>query len=201
MSIESLVAKIIEDTRKAASQIQQRSLTEVRTSEGMTEKAIEQIMESARDRAARSAEEQRQRMLSMAELENRKELLTTKQSLIEEAFGRAIERILSLDTEAYGAFLIDLILQAEPQGDEEILFNQKDRKRFEDGWVEGVNQRLVASGKKGSLNIARETRPIRGGVFLRRGRKEVNCSIESVILSKRNQLESAVAEILFGNGR
>jgi vacuolar-type H+-ATPase subunit E/Vma4 len=112
-----------------------------------------------------------------------------------------MERILSLDTEAYGAFLIDLILQAEPQGDEEIVFNQKDRERFEDGWIEELNQRLVAGGKKGSLKIARETRSIRGGVMLRRGRKEVNCSVESVILSKRNQLETAVAAILFGNDR
>lgn len=197
MSIESLVGKIIEDTKESSSEIQQRALGEVKTCEEIAEREVQGIMDAARERATRSASERKQRMISMAELEDRKEVLRVKQHLIEEAFGRAIEKILSLDAEAYGTFLINLILQANPEGDEEILFNQRDRDRFRTGWIKRLNQRLVKNRKKGEMRMANETRSIQGGVILRRGRKEINCSLESVIVSKRNQLETTVAGILF----
>ncbi len=136
-------------------------------------------------------------MIAMAELEDRKAVLKIKQELIEQAFGRAVEKLLSLDTEAYGSFLADLIFQANPEGDEEILFNQRDRDRLGNGWVRRMNQRLVENRRKGEMRIAHETRSIQGGAILRRGRKETNCSLESVILSKRKELEIPVAGVLF----
>jgi V/A-type H+-transporting ATPase subunit E len=197
MSIESLIHKIIEDAKKASSEIEQRALDEVKACEQEGERKAQDIMDAAKERAARSARERKQRMMAMAELEHRKEVLKTKQHLIEEAFSRTITKIVSLDTEAYGAFLKKLILQANPEGDEEILFNQRDRSRFANGWIKGLNQTLAENGKKGEMRIALEIRSIQGGAILRRGRKEINCSLDSIIASKRGQLETKVAEILF----
>lgn len=199
MSIESLVGKIIEDTKKASSEIRQRASDEVKIWEEKAEMEVQGIMDRARERAARSARERKQRMISMAELEDRKEFLRAKQEVIKEAFGRAIEKILSLDTEAYGSFLANLILQADPEGDEEILFNDRDRERFGNGWIKGLNLRLAENRGKGEMRIAKETRSIQGGAILRKGRKEINCSLESVIASKKNELETTVAGILFGD--
>lgn len=197
MSIESIVEKIIEDTKKASSEVRQRASNEVKIWEEKAEREVQGIMDAARERAARSARERKQRMISIADLEARKEFLQAKQEVIEEAFGRAIEKILSLDTQAYGAFLISLILQADPEGHEEILFNERDRERFGDGWINQLHNRLKQSKRKGEMRIAEETRSIQGGAILRRGRKEINCSLESVIVSKRNELETTVARILF----
>ncbi|NIQ37718.1 MAG: hypothetical protein GTN81_03910 [Proteobacteria bacterium] len=197
MSIESLIGRIIEDAKKASSEIEHRALAEVETCEQMAEREVQGVMDAAKERAARSAEDRKQRMITMAQLEGRKEVLKTKQKLIEEAFGKALEKILSLDTEAYGAFLIRLILQANPEGDEEVLLNQRDQERFANGWVKDLNEHLTKNKKKGEMRIAGEFRLIRGGAVLRRGRKEINCSLESVLDSKRNQLEADVAGILF----
>jgi V/A-type H+-transporting ATPase subunit E len=199
MSIESLVDKILDDTGKTAAEIERKVLEEVRDREEAAGKEIQRITEGAREKAERSMAERKQRMLSMAELEGRKTVLTVKQELIEEAFGRAIDKVLSLDPEAYGAFVINLILQADPAGDEEVALNQEDRDRLGDGWVKRLNRQLIENKKKGEMRIAGETRSIRGGVILKRGRKEVNCSIESVILSKRNQMEAKIASVLFGD--
>jgi V/A-type H+-transporting ATPase subunit E len=199
MSIESLVDKILGDTRKTAAEIERKVLEEVRDRDEAAGKEIQRITEGAREKAERSMAERKQRMLSMAELEGRKTVLTVKQELIEEAFGRAIDKVLSLDPEAYGAFVINLILQADPAGDEEVALNQEDRDRLGDGWVKRLNRQLIENKKKGEMRIAGETRSIRGGVILKRGRKEVNCSIESVILSKRNQMEAKIASVLFGD--
>jgi len=198
MSIESLVGKIIDDTRKTAAEIEQKASEEVRAREEAAEKEIQRITEDARERANRSAAELRQRMLSMAGLEGRKTVLAVKQQLIEEAFRRAIDEVVSLDPKAYGAFVINLILQADPVGDEEILLSQGDRERLGDGWIQRLNRHLVENKKRGEMRITPENRSIRGGAILKRGRKEVNCSLESVILSKRNQMEAKVASILFG---
>ncbi len=200
MSIESLVDKIIADTKKTSSEIEQKAAEEAKTCDEKTEREVQGIMDAARERAARLARERKQRMISMAELEERKEVLRVKQQVIEEAFGRALEKILSSDPVAYGAFLINLILQANPEGEEEILFNPKDRDCFGNGWIKELNQRLVKNKKKGTMRIGEETRSIQGGAILRRGRKEINCSLESVILSKRNKLEAPVAGILFRDG-
>jgi len=200
MSIESLVEKILDDTRKNAAEIERKVLEEIRVREEAAEKEIQRISSGAREKADRSMVERKQRMLSMAELEARKTVLTVKQELIEEAFGRAIDKVLSLDSENYGGFVINLILQADPVGDEEIVFNQKDRDRLGDGWVKRLNRQLIENKKRGTMKIAGDTRSIRGGAILKRGRKEVNCSIESVILSKRNQMEAKIANVLFGDG-
>jgi V/A-type H+-transporting ATPase subunit E len=199
MSIESLVGKIIDDTRRTAAEVEHKASEEIRAREEAAEKKIQQITEDARERANRSAAEHRQRMLSMAGLEGRKAVLAVKQQLIEEAFLRAIDKVVALDPKAYGAFVTDLILQADPVGDEEILLSERDRERLGDGWIERVNRRLVENKKRGEMRITPEIRSIRGGAILKRGRKEVNCSLESVILSKRNQMEAKVARMLFGD--
>ena len=197
MSVESLVDKIIADTKRTSSGIEKQASDEARAGEKETEKKVQQIMGEAKERAARLAGERRQRMIAMAELEDRKEVLRVKQELIEEAFRRAIEKILSFDVDAYGAFLVELILKAEPAGDEEILLNRKDRDRFGNGWIKQLNQRVGKTKKKGKMRVSEETRSIQGGAILRSGRKEINCSLESVILSKRADMEATVAKILF----
>ncbi len=198
MSIESLVQKIIEDARKVSSQIEQKALGEVKTCEDMAEREVQVILDTARERAVRSLAGRKQRMISIAELEDRKETLYMKQRLIEEAFSGAMKKILSFDGDAYGAFLSRLILQANPEGDEDIILNQRDRDRFGGNvWIKGLNQNLLENKKKGKMRVADETRSIQGGAILRRGRKEINCSLESVIKSKRNELETIVAGILF----
>jgi V/A-type H+-transporting ATPase subunit E len=199
MSIESLVGKIIEDARRTSSEIEERALGEVKACEAIAEREAQAVIDAARERAIHSARERKKRLISMAELENRKEILRVKQEMIEGTFEGAIERILSLDTGAYGCVLNNLIFEADPEGGEEILLNQRDRDRLGTEWLDRLNRGLGEKGRKGGMRLAKETRPIRGGAILRRGRKEINCSLESVIGSKRNALETTVAGILFGN--
>ena len=211
MSIESLVDKILDDTGKTAAEIEQKVLDEVRDREEAAEKEIQRITASAREKAARSMAERKQRMLSMAELEGRKTVLTVKQELIQEAFDRAIDKVLSLDPEAYGAFVINLILQADPVGDEEVFFNQKDKDRLGDGWVKRLNRQLIENKKKGEMRIAAEARSIRGGAILKSGRKVREGRLADVLdsqvgsvevtfvldASKRSRIDAPVESVVF----
>jgi V/A-type H+-transporting ATPase subunit E len=197
MSLEAIVNRILHDARQRAAQIEEESRAEIRSMQSQCKETVSTLQEASRKRAEKLAEEQRERMVSMAQLDIRKEVLALKQDILEMAFEKAISQLLEGDEEKYSDLLKRLVLNADPEGDEELILNQKDRERMHDGFIRVLNQTLVKAGKKGKLKLSSDSRPIKGGVILRRGRKEFNCSVESIIYAKRDELEGTVARILF----
>ena len=59
--------------------------------------------------------------------------------------------------------------------------------------VKAANARL----KNGRLTLAEETGDFAGGLILRRGSIEVNCTVELLVELSRSELSAQVAEILF----
>lgn len=49
----------------------------------------------------------------------------------------------------------------------------------------------------GMLTLSEETRPMAGGLILRDGRVETNCSFEVLIRLQRGALSAEVAQVLF----
>jgi V/A-type H+-transporting ATPase subunit E len=197
MSLEAIVNRILRDARQRAAQIEEESRAEIRSIQSQCKETVSTLQEASRKRAEKLAGEQRERMVSMAQLDMRKEVLALKQDIIEMAFEKAISQLLEGDEENYSDLLKTLVLNADPEGDEELILNQKDRERMHDGFIRVLNQTLVKGGKKGKLKLSPESRPIKGGVILRRDRKEFNCSVESIIYAKRDELDVTVARILF----
>ena len=126
-------------------------------------------------------------------MEGRKKLLAAKQELVNESFRRALEKIVSLPESEYVAFLAKLAAQASVSGDEEILLNPRDRQRLGEKLVKAVNA-LVPQGK---LSLSPETRDMAGGLILRRGSIEANCSAELLVELSQSELSAKVAETLF----
>ena len=62
-----------------------------------------------------------------------------------------------------------------------------------------VNSAAAQITGTGLLTLSEETRPIRGGFILADGPVEVNCSFETMLRVRREQLEKPAAEILFGS--
>ena len=197
MPLEAIVAKILNDARKQVSRIEGRSRATIQSIQSQCEETVRAIREASSKRAERLAEDQRRRLLSMAELDIRKEALALKQEMIETAFEKAISQLLEGDKEKYSALLKKLVLDADLKGDEELILNPNDRGGMGDALIRELNEAFLKAGKKGEMRLSPESRSIRGGVIVRRGRKEVNCSVESIIYSKRDELEAPVARILF----
>ena len=129
----------------------------------------------------------------IARMEGRKNMLSAKQELVSCSFQTALAQIVSLPEDRYVAFLAKLAAQAAVTGDEEILLNARDRKRVGEKLLQAANALLP----KGSLTLSDETRDIAGGLILRRGNVEVNCSAELLVDLSRDELSAKVAEILF----
>ena len=117
-------------------------------------------------------------------------------------------------------------MEASRTGQEQVVFSQKDRARYGKQVVTQANEILakrvaprlpedltasragalldrvvtgasaVLSGT-GMLTMAGESRPIAGGVILRDGKVETNCSFEALIRLQRGALAAQVAQVLF----
>lgn len=197
MAIEGILAKIAEDARAEAARLSgdaEREIARIRQEGDERRRRIER---EAEERASQEAEDRRKRLAVSLEREGAREILAEKQRLIESVFDRAREKIASLDAGAYRDLAVRLLREAARDGNEEVILPEGDDRIGAD-LVARVNKELGQGGKKGGLRIASERRPIGGGFILRSGRRETNCTIEAVLGTRRDELETLVARILFG---
>lgn len=140
-----------------------------------------------------AAQQREERLVSMADMERRKDLLTAKQEMVGKAFDLALEKLCSLSDDEYVAMLVKLALSAVSSGREQMIFSQKDRNRIGKAVVIAVNDALP----NGSLTLSEQTRPMHGGFILSDGAIEVNCTFETLVRLQRGEIAGEVANVLF----
>lgn len=149
----------------------------------------------ARDSAQRAetqATEHLEHLNGSSQLVCRQRVLAAKQQLIDEAFARAAQALAALPQTDY----IDLLaaLAAENgSGDEELLLSKTDRDAVGAAVVEAANAKKPGA----AFRLSEETRDTGGGLVLRRGRVELNCSFTEKLRQLRQEESSAVAQLLF----
>lgn len=197
---ERITRRILDDARDEAERITAEAAAEAaeKVKDAGNEAAAkrEQILTHAR----REAEEQKRRIIGMAELEARKELLAVKQELIKEAFERALQELAHGDDQAYLAVLRSLLLTHVERGDETVICSDRDRERIPSEFWEELNGTLAERGITGAIKLSSEPRPMQGGFILQTGGMEINCSLEALLQSRREELEPDVAALLFPGG-
>lgn len=186
----------------------------------------EKVSADILSRGEDAAVQREERLLSMAAMEGRKELLAAKQDMLDKAFDLALEKLCALPDEEYVALLAKLAAAASTTGREQLIFSQKDRTRVGKAVVTAANEILakavapklpgeVTDTKAGSildkvvtgasallagtgmLTLSEQTRPIRGGFILSDGDVEVNCAFETLVRLQRGEISGAVADVLF----
>ena len=159
--------------------------------------------EAIRRKGEQDAALRRERLVDVARLEARKTLLAAKQDLVGQAFDLALKKLLELPDQEYIALLAKLAVAASRTGREQVIFSQKDRSRYGKQAVTMANDMLAkkagprAAENAGMLTLAEESRPMAGGLILRDGRVETNCSFEVLIHLQRDTLSAEVARALF----
>ena len=99
MNAEAITSKILEDARAQAAAAlgeAQRKADDLRRRD---EAAIEEKRQQSEAQADRQAAEMRDRMLRMAELDQKKALLSVKRQVIDLAFADALERMAAMGAE------------------------------------------------------------------------------------------------------
>lgn len=142
-------------------------------------------------------EQKVQRADRASRLEAKKDVLSLKQELVGDAYRRAKEKILALPEEEYAAFLARQAGNAALTGREEVILSKGDRERLGAKVVAAANALAAERGLPGELTLSESGRDIAGGVVLRQGDIEVNCTLDSLLELSRGSLDAEVARALF----
>ena len=195
MEAEQVVGKILSEARVEAEKIVSGAKSKAAAEQSRLESEFAKYNKETETLAAEAAEDKKARMLAMARMDVRKELLAVKVELVGGVFAKAREKIRNLGDNEYRELMSALMLKAVETGDEEVIVG-KDEKRIDDKFIKQVNRQL-GSGFKGNLRLSQERVDISGGFILRRNNIQVNVSIEVLVGGMREELESEVVKELF----
>ena len=160
-----------------------------------------------------------ERAYSTADMKKREIILGTKVGLIGKVFQEAEAKLTALDDRDYCIFAAHLLCDAVSErvetveklkseyGDEEdysldfeAVFNAHDKESRGSEIVKTAKtflKKISPELGKTQIRISEESANISGGLILRYGDIETNCSVEAVIAGARETLEPKVARVLF----
>ena len=191
---EKIIAHIQADAKAEADAIftqTEKLCAEIRDS--YAEKAREAYSERIRE-GVKDCEESAGNRDRLAQMENKKDILSLKQELVSKAFDRAGELLLGLPEQEYAAFLVRLAVRSAEDGIGEIIFNKTDWEKFGPAVVAAANAKL---GDRGMLRLSDESGDFRGGLIVRCGNIEVNSTVDLLVERCRGEMAGQVAKILF----
>ncbi len=180
------VKSILENAKKQASEI-----TASYAALGEAEYA------EALEKGRRDAAERVERLGSVAQLDARKLRLAAKQELLDMAFDQAMEKLLALPETDYISLLARLAANGSTTGHEALVLSVADRPRYGKQVVVAANDLLEAAGRPAGLTLSEESRPFRGGLYVKDGNIENNCTFPTILRMLREQMAGEVAQVLF----
>lgn len=217
--LEKITDKIIAEAQAKADKILADAQAECDRITAEYANRAEALKETLTDAAEREGMDLVSRAKATAQTSKRNLMLATRSDLIDEVFAGALDGTKKLVNENYTDLLVGLLsaamleqLNAEQTSklyDEEdveepeqyeVLLNQRDRDRIGKALIEGAQKKL--SGKADADKLARltlsdHTVQIDGGLILRCGSVESNCSLSLLFAQLREELEVDVSRALF----
>lgn len=190
--MERIRESILAEARTQAEAIIKEAEDSVKEMEQQAEKRAEELTKNRLERAKVEAQDAQKRMLSMAELELKKQSLEAKQSIIDQAFDKALVKLNNLPEEKYAAMIVSALGSVGIKGGEELIVPPQDREKFQKGLLKKVNDRLGIE-----LKLSDEDRGIQGGFIVKVDGVEINNSFETLLRMEREKVESEIADILF----
>ena len=126
------------------------------------------------------------------QMESRKAVLALKQEMVSLSFDKACQRLVDLPAPQYTELLAKLASEASVTGDEQIVLNPRDRAAVGPAVVSLAN-RLCG----GHMSLSDTEGSFAGGLILRRGNIEVNCTAELLVELCRGEMSAGLADVLF----
>lgn len=198
MALDGILQKINRNAKEKIEAIRgdgRRKREEVISKAGASAREIkERILREATEKA----EMEKRRAFVSAQLEHRKETLTEKQNLIEDCFQAALEQLLNLPEEEYRSLFRKLLLRITPPGEGRVVLSARGEGKVDQAFLDSLNQELKASGKEGHLKVEGTSPDLAGGFLLRSEGVEMDCSFGTLLGQLREEVQTEVAAILFG---
>ena len=216
--LEKITERILADAKERARAILEEAQSDCRTAAAEYAARADAIREEITERAMQEGEHLIARARSAAAMTRRNILLAAKAQMLDETFEAAAKEICDTDYGKYRELLVALLScalleqakqeqQTQALGDEvtefdsfEVLMNEADCARFGESVIEGarrVTERRIGAERAAKLRLSGECADIDGGLILRYGAVETNCSLSVLLREMRRELEDKISAILF----
>jgi ribosomal protein L11 methylase PrmA len=196
MDAQAILTKIEQDAREAAEKV----LSDAREKTRMMKLEAQAKMEAQQKTMLRQAEQDcvqmEERMLRMADLEDRKQLLKQKRDVIDQAFQKAKEALEQTEPARRRAFFLAQAVRFAT-GTETLIIGMDHADWFDESFLADANAALQASGKPGNLQLSTQRRKGCAGLILALNGAEVRITFEALVEEARTELEQSAAQTLF----
>lgn len=186
--IENITQKIISDAEQQANEMIAAAKQNAENIFAESKKSTQADVDSAMKTAEKKAADIIEKAQLAANLEGKRKTAAAMKAACAECFDEAFKRLLALPEKEYFDLLKKLaneVLSDEKGG--ELLLNKKDSAAF--------GKKLCEQFE--GLTLASETPNIKGGLIIRRGRIEYNCTLEAIFRDISTDAAPVVSSILF----
>jgi len=197
MNAQAILNQIEADARDTAQKTLADAQTKADEMRTTSREKIEGMHKALLSQAQTEGDALEQRMLRMAELEERKELLAKKTRADGEAFEMAGKKLSAASNTDKRVFFLRQLL-AFATGGETLEIGGENAGWFDDHFLSDANAALLKAGKTERLTLAPEKRPGYEGFLLIAGGAEMRCTFDALLEEARTELERQAAEDLFG---
>lgn len=196
---------IMTGVEKIISQIETNSNNRCLEITDSAEKNAEKIIADAKALAAKTQSEATQASASLlseaknsaaasALLKKNQVILCEKLLIIDETLAKALEVIKSLPKKEYFDILKELAVKNALSGKGVLRLSKEDADRIPAGFIESINSSI--KDKDSSVSLGKNA-DIDSGFLLIYGDIDINCTFNSIISSKRDELRDALNQLLF----
>ena len=196
MKAESIVNQVLADAQASAEQTIAGARKKAAEIQQASEARIEEGAKATRSRAQKDGAAQRDRMLRMAGLEDRKRDLAHRRELLDQLFSTVTAK-MEQDSEQMRSVLQALAVK-HAIGTETLLVGERHGEWFDEQFVTELNDRLKRAGKPCGITVSGEKAEGICGMILRDGDADLAITCEEIVNSLRPALEGDMDEALFG---
>lgn len=179
MSIEKLTNTIIESAKNKAKEITAQYNQEIQKLKDATNAQIKQLIQEYDDKLAQQQTLIKNQLISNATLKAKQEILKTKWVIIDEIFDQAKEKFIASDT--YPNALKDIVTR-NADSNSELIVSKSDYTKL---------QKLLPNVKLTSSDN------LTNGLIIKKGRVELNYSLDRIIKSLKSELVIELSKLLF----
>lgn len=191
MSLAQITEKIEKDAKSEAKRILDKAREQEAQIKSETDAEVKKIEESSRVRFEKERPEIFKRREIVARLDVNKLHLDAQRKLIKDVFDGVLAKLRSLDKDKYVSFCSAMLKNAIDTGNETLMLG-KDEKHLNKSWLDRFN-----SEHNTSVTLSPHAGDFSGGFVLENGRIDINCSLEMIVQSAQENLETKVVKRLF----
>ena len=198
MDTQPILSLIREEALQAAESARAQALERAKVIREESLRSSARMFESAKEDAAHEAEQARDRLRRLRELEDRKYALSARRELIGKAFDEALRKLHVLGQGEMAELMLSLIA-ANAQGVESLQAGDINDGFYTPAFIQRANQKLAELGRPGRLKDAGGRAAGCCGVVLASPESRTYCTVEALMESGREGLEQKAAALLFDN--